>query len=172
MTINTLFPSKSKSGNTKGGIVLLKLRRLTLEDDDRIYLRVDYEDRNGRDGSSKSVIRLTDVEPEHFDNTGIQKGVLLSRYAALLQNWMLDERTYLRDNGRWKARIDEDTGISCYLDYSHNWERQSVRLKVSEPYSWLFGKFSRYFEDEMNDIGDYTLNQELDILDELAEYDW
>jgi Ca-activated chloride channel family protein len=172
MTINTLFPSKSKGGNTKGGIVLLKLRRLTSEDDDRIYLRVDYEDRNGRDGSSRSVIRLDDVEPEHFDNTGIQKGVLLSRYAALLQNWMLDERTYLRDNSRWKARIDEDTGISCNLDYSHNWERQSVRLKVSEPYSWLFGKFSQYFKDEMNDIGDYTLEQELDILDELAEYDW
>jgi Ca-activated chloride channel family protein len=172
MTINTLFPSKSKGGNTKGGIVLLKLRRLTSEDDDKIYLRVDYEDRNGRDGSSKSVIWLDNVEPEHFDNTGIQKGVLLSRYAALLQNWMLDERTYLHDNGGWKARINDDTGISCNLDYSRNWERQSVRLRVSEPYSWLFNKFSRYFEDEMNDIGDYTLDQELDILDELAEYDW
>jgi Ca-activated chloride channel family protein len=172
MTISTLFPSKSKGGNTKGGIVLLKLRRLASEDDDRIYLRVDYEDRNGRDGSSKSTIWLDEVDPEYFDNTGIRKGVLLSRYAALLQNWMLDERTYLRDDGRWKARIDEDTGISCNLDYSHNWERQSVRLKVSEPYSWLFSKFSRYFEDEMNDIGDYTLDQELDILDELAEYDW
>ncbi|UCC17505.1 MAG: VWA domain-containing protein [Dehalococcoidales bacterium] len=172
MTINTLFPSKSKDGNTKGGIVLLKLRRLTSEDDDKIYLRVDYEDRNGRDGSSRSVIRLDDVEPEHFDNTGIQKGVLLSRYAALLQNWMLDERTYLRDKGGWKPRIDGDTGISCDLDYSRNWERQSVRLKVSEPYSWLFKKFSRYFEDEMNDIGDYTLEQELDILDEIGEYDW
>ncbi|HEY95530.1 MAG TPA: VWA domain-containing protein [Dehalococcoidia bacterium] len=171
MTINTLFPSKSKGGNTKGGIVLLKLRRLISEDDDKIYLRVDYEDRNGRDYSSKSVIRLDDVEPEYFDNTGIQKGILLSRYAALLQNWMLDERTYLRDRGGWKPRINDDTGISCNLDYSHNWERQSVRLKVSEPYFWLFKKFSRYFEDEMNDVGDYTLEQELDILNELGEYE-
>jgi hypothetical protein len=47
-----------------------------------------------------------------------------------------------------------------------------VRLKVSKPYSWLFAKFSRYFEQEMNDIGDYTLYQELEILDELAEYAW
>ena len=45
-------------------------------------------------------------------------------------------------------------------------------MKVSEPYSWLFRKFSRYFEDEMNDIGDYTLEQELDILEDLNEYDW
>jgi Ca-activated chloride channel family protein len=172
MTVNTLFPSKSKGGNTKGGIILLKLRRLTSENDSRIYLRVDYEDRNGRDDSSKSVIQLDDVEPEYFDNTGIQKAVLLARYAALLQNWMLDERTYLREKDGWKPRIDEGTGISCNLDYSRNWERQSVRLKVSEPYSWLFNKFSEYFEDEMNDVGDYTLDHELDILKELAEYDW
>jgi Ca-activated chloride channel homolog len=170
MYISTLFPSKSIDGNTKGGLVLLKLRSLDTDTDSRIYLRVEYEDRNGRDKHSESVIRFDDIEPECFDNTGIRKGVLLSRYAVLMQNWMYDERRYLDGRSDWNPGIDEDTGIRMDSNYPEDWERQAVSLRVSQPYSRLFDRFYGYFEQEMNDIGDYSLKQELDILETLVEY--
>ena len=53
-----------------------------------------YEDRDGRTDGGEEVIYPEGVSPEYFDNSGIRKGVLLTRYAALLQNWTIDERTY------------------------------------------------------------------------------
>jgi len=169
MTINTLFPSKSEGGETKGGLVLLKLRRISSEPDERIYLRVSYEDRNGRRDTSESLVFLETQQPEYFENTGIRKGILLSRYAALLKNWMMDERQYLDDDD-WYPRISEDTGIEIPSDYLGQWERQSLPLTVSEPYVRIFRNFSRYFRNEMEAIGDNSLEQELDILEILCNY--
>jgi hypothetical protein len=41
---------------------------------------------------------------------------------------------------------------------------------VSPQYGRLFEEFGDYFADEMDEIGDYSLEQELDILDFLAGY--
>ena len=41
---------------------------------------------------------------------------------------------------------------------------------MSSPYRSLFRDFSDYFADEMDEIGDDTLDQELDILEELGGY--
>jgi Ca-activated chloride channel family protein len=167
MTINTLFPSKSERGETKGGLVLLKLRRLFSESDDRIYLRVTYEDRNGRKDTAESIVYLEKQQPEYFDNTGIRKGILLSRYAALLKNWMLDERQHVQYSSPWNPRISERTGIEIPPENVGQWERQSLRLNVSDLYVRIFKDFSRYFANEMEDIGDNTLEQELNILNTL-----
>jgi Ca-activated chloride channel family protein len=168
MTINTLFPSKSEGGETKGGLVLLKLRRLS--GNDRIYLRVTYEDRDGRKDSSESVIAMESTTPEYFDNTGIRKGVLLSRYAALLKNWMLDERSHVQYSRPWTPAVREDTGIIIPVENVGQWERTSLPLIVSEPYGLLFRQFRSYFESEMRAIGDYSLDQELAILDTLGAH--
>ena len=86
MTINTMFPSKSEGGQTKGGLVLLKLRKISGSEDDSVSLKVTYQDRNGHWDSSRSVIMVSDRQPEYFDNSGIEKGILLSRYACLIKN--------------------------------------------------------------------------------------
>jgi len=39
---------------------------------------------------------------------------------------------------------------------------------MAEPYGLLFRQFRSYFESEMRAIGDYSLNQELAILDTLG----
>jgi len=169
MTINTLFPSKSEGGEVKGGLVLLKLRRLS-SGTDRVYLRVTYEDRNGRTDSSESVVAMESVNPEYFDNTGIRKGVLLSRYAALLKNWMLDERAHAHVSYPWTPTVREDCGIVIPMENVGQWERTSLPLFVSNPYRLLFREFSSYFESEMRAIGDYSLEQELAILDTLGAY--
>jgi Ca-activated chloride channel family protein len=164
MTINTLFPSKSEGGETKGGLVLLKLRRISSEPDERIYLRMSYEDRNGRRDSSESVVYLEKTHPEYFDNSGIRKGILLTRYAALLKNWMMDERQYYGTSDGWYPCVNEDTGIKIPGETVGQWERQSMSLRVSEPWTRIFCDFTDYFREELKAIGDHELEQELDVI--------
>ena len=57
MHINTLFAAKSQGGQNKGGIVLLKLQKLSASNDP-IYLRTSYEDRNGVTDGDEQIINL------------------------------------------------------------------------------------------------------------------
>ncbi len=168
MTINTLFPSKSEGGENKGGLVLLKLRKISSQANSRIYLRTSYEDRNGRRDGSESIVVVESSQPEYFGNTGIRKGILLARYAALLKNWMIDERGHIQYSRPWDPYISEKTGILLPVENVGQWERTSLQLTVSPQYRTIFGNFSRYFTNEMNAIGDYSLDQELAILKTLA----
>jgi Ca-activated chloride channel family protein len=170
MRVNTLFPSKSEGGETRGGLVLLKLKK-TSSSDESIYLRTSYEDRDGRLDGGEQAISLETVQPEYFDNSGIRKGVLLSRYAALLKNWMADERQHRQVSLGWVPCVSEDTGIIVPVEANFSqWERQSMPLMVSDSYSRIFSNFSRYFESEMNAINDNALGQELDILNMLSRF--
>jgi len=166
MKINTLFAAKAEGGEVRGGLVLLKLRRISGAD--RVYLRTTYEDRNGRVDGDEAVIYLESQRPEYFPNSGIRKGVLLSRYAALLKNWMIDERRYRGYNDGWQASVREDCGIVLPVENVGQWERTSIPLTVSQPYRSVFRDFAAYFEDEMRAIGDNSLEKELDVLDRLA----
>ncbi|MBI2934041.1 MAG: VWA domain-containing protein [Chloroflexi bacterium] len=171
MKINTLFPSKREGGETRGGLVLLKLRKTSPEPGEQVYLRVSYEDRDGRRDSGEEVIYLDRETPEYFGNSGIRKGILLTRYASLLRNWMIDERQYRQTGGSWTASVRDDTGIVIPVHAQvSRWERQSIKLTVSEPYGRLFRQFSRYFENEMRAVNDRALDQELRILDQLGRY--
>jgi len=170
MRINTLFPSKSVGGQNKGGLVLLKLRKMSSAPGEEVYLRVTYEDRYGRTDVSEEIIILESQSPEFFDNSGIRKGVLLTRYAALMKNWLIDEYQYAHYSRPWEPSIREDTGITIPFETNlSQWERQSLPLKVSEQYERIFRDFAEYFADEMYAIGDYSLVQELDILDILTD---
>lgn len=164
MKVNTLFPSKRRNDETRGGIVLLKLKKTG--NDNRLFLTASYEDRNGNEHHNEVTVELDEVDMDFFENRGIQKGILLSRYADLLKNWMIDEREHAHYSRPWEPMIDEETGICCPPRLNLNqWERQSIRLTVAEPYRKLFGLFYRYFDEEIDDIGDNDLRQELEILD-------
>ena len=171
LRIDTLFPSKTKGGETKGGIVLLKLNKISSNND--LSLVVTYEDRNGRSDIVRTDIDLDRRSPDYFDNDGIRKGVLLSRYADLLINWIIDERQHDDWIEPWHPRVDYEVGICPPPDpytFLSQWERQSQPLSVSREYERLFEEFADYFEDEMNKIGDDTLEQELDVLELLLDY--
>jgi Ca-activated chloride channel homolog len=170
MRIDTLFASKSDdSGQVKGGLVLLKLKK-TSTGNASIYLKTSYQDRNGRSDGDVQIINLESTNPEYFDNSGIRKGVLLTRYAALMKNWISEERQYGSRSDSWTPCVGQDSGIVLPLEYPGQWERQSVNLSVSAGYKHLFQKFSGYFAGEMKLIGDYDLGQELDILHKLERY--
>lgn len=164
--VNTLFPSRVHDGETRGGIILIKMDKLS--DTAVLELNASYVDRDGRIDSSIVSVNIDD-EP-HYQNSGIQKGILLSRYADLMKTWAYDERSshagntphghdYLYDEG---IGVPEHVGISL-----GQWERQSVPLTVSSDYAAIIEEFSAYFSQEASLIGDVTLLQEVDVMSAL-----
>lgn len=179
MYVNTLFPSKTEEGQVKGGLVLLQLRKTSEEG--TLKLKVSYQDRNGNKDVVEKTVTFTDLEPDNYPNTGIRKGILLTRYASLMQAWAME--------GHENQRRPEPLPMPCPIIYMERgiyppeppfmppcfpypvlgeWERQSVLLSVDENYEELFTEFADYFKEEMSAIGDDTLDQELKLLEKLA----
>ncbi|MEJ2740867.1 MAG: VWA domain-containing protein, partial [Dehalococcoidia bacterium] len=109
MKVNTLFPSSRREGETRGGLILLKLRKTA--PDSTLNLRASYEDRNGRSDSAITTVKLQYTHPEYFGNTGIRKGILLARYADLLKNWIIDEHEHAHLSMPWEPAVDPEYGI-------------------------------------------------------------
>jgi len=169
MKVNTLFPSKAEEGQVKGGIVLVKLKKLS--QDGSLALKVSYKDRSGVTDSDYAQVDIQERQSDFYQNTGIRKAVLLSRYADLLKDWTLDERKALVKGERVVLMpvVTMEQGIVVPVILGE-WERQSAPLQVSEPYRKLFGVFGTYFQKERKTIGDDTLQQEESILDKLSNY--
>lgn len=179
MYVNTLFPSKTEEGEVKGGIVLLKLNKTS--EGGTLKLKVSYEDRNGKKDSDEAEIRFTTEESNNYDNTGIRKAILLTRYVNLMKAWTLEgHEDYIRPEPLPMPCpiILVERGIyppepphlpPCFPEPSlGEWERQSVELDVDRNYRDLFEEFAEYYEEEMEAIGDDELKEELDILEDLA----
>ncbi len=175
MKVNTLFPSKSQEGQTKGGIVLLKLKKISNSGDIRV--KVSYEDRVGKADSSEATVKF-EKNTEYFENTGIRKGILLSRYANLLKNWTLDEQNvnvleekqYLWQEDTHAPRVNEEMGIVVpNMPTLSEWERTSKNLTVSSHYKKMFAEFNNYLQAEKNALGDSALQQEVEILNKLSK---
>ena len=168
MKVNTLFPSKTEStGEVKGGVILLKLKKKNENENGDIILNVSYEDRKGEQYSNSQVVEFN-MGGEYYENTGIRKAIVLTRYVNVLKNWILYERSeddrfiYLPTN--WVLLEDE-----VYQIIGEH-ERTSVELSVSETYKEIFEKIKYYIEAENEVIEDENLNQEIDVLNELILY--
>lgn len=169
MKVNTLFPSKAEEGEVKGGIILIKLNQISPEEG--LTLKVSYEDRNGNEDSDEAQVIFPEVEPDFYQNDGIRKAVLLSRYADLLKNWIVDEREALESEKSVQPSVTLEDGIVVPEPVElGEWERQSLPLQVSEPYRNLFDVFGTYFENESDGLGDIDLQQEEVVLDKLSSY--
>ncbi len=180
MKVNTLFPSKSEEGQVKGGLVLLQLKKTG--ENGSITLKVSYEDRNGNKQNSEAEVTFPDKQADYYDNDGIRKGILLSRYASLMKAWALEgQEDYVRPKPLPEPCpiIMMDRGIyppeppflpPCYpWPLLGEWERQSVPLEVNDNYKNIFKEFLDYFKSESGTIGDQTLDQETDILEKLSK---
>jgi len=167
MKVNTLFPSKAEEGQVKGGVILVKLKKLS--DQESMRLSVSYEDRNGVKDIDEADVVMAGQEGDFYQNSGIRKAILLSRYADLLKDWIIDERT-AADRG-WKIvpSVTLTNGIVIPIELGE-WERQSMPLTVTQPYPELFGQFANYFAIESQAIDDSTLDQEEKILKKLEDY--
>ncbi len=168
MRVNTLFPSKQENGETRGGLVLLKLKKISGNGD--IRLKVSYEDRSGSIGGDEAGFRFVQTAPDYYENTGIRKGILLTRYASLMKSWINDERESYAKNQSVQPAVSKGMGIVPPDDVQLGiWERQSIPLQVSPQYRELFAEFKPYFEAEMSAIGDSSLSREAEIIGKLGE---
>lgn len=178
MKVNTLFPSNSKStGEVKGGIILVKLKcKYEKAINESINtLKVSYLDRDGKEHSNTQNIKFEDTLNEYYENTGIRKGILLTRYVNLMKSWILNNRIENKELPI-EYRITDLTGIKdCSIDSKEVFyilgehERSSVSLKINEEYKDLMKKFKQYFEIEMKELNDEELQKEIDILKFLIE---
>jgi Ca-activated chloride channel family protein len=160
MHVNTLFASDRGGGETRGGVVLAKLRRTG--ESGSLQLRASWEDRTGETSETTATVAFPDGGPKQFANTGVRKAVLLTRYADLCRNWAVAMR---EDDGE-----PPGDGITpAEYDDLGRWERQSTGLSVSPEYAERFGSFAEYFEAEMAEIGDDSLSRELAVLERLAD---
>ncbi|MFD1646950.1 vWA domain-containing protein [Haloarchaeobius litoreus] len=160
MRVNTLFASDREGGETKGGVVLAKLRQTG--GSGSLQLRASWENREGETSETTATVDVPDDGPEQFANTGVRKAVLLTRYADLCRNWAVAMR---EDDGEPPA---DGIAPADYGDLGR-WERQSTDLAVSPEYADRFESFAGYFEAEMAEIGDDTLERELAVLERLAD---
>lgn len=156
--VRTLFPSKTSNGETKGGIVLLKLRETG--EHPELTLQASYEDTRGQSHSNKTAVSFggicsTPTLCISYENKGIEKAVLLSRYAELLKSWL---------GAEWGDRSLTAGGAQ--------WERISRQLQVSDAYRSQFQHFAQFFKQETHAIGDPTLDQEQAILEMLSTWQW
>jgi len=169
MKINTLFPSKKSEEATKGGVLLLKLKK-TKSIDGNITLDVTYKDQDGISHSNKQQVVI-----ENSQNSGIRKAILVSDYVNLMKNWLIDSRADCHDQPKWanqkplilqKRVLEYPSTHQMYLMISE-WERASCPVKVSDGYKKLFSVFSKYYEGQMKMLKDDSLNIELDIVKQL-----
>jgi len=144
MNVPTLFPSKTEGGRTKGGIIVIKLRRNKENASGvlKFEVVVNYKDKfNKEHKNEQSVTFGSDDEKAqaHFDNNGIRKGILLSQFVSLIKDW-----------------IDNDS------------DGEQTEIAVSGGYKSKFTKFAEHFKREMEILKDDTLSKELDILRKLC----
>ena len=130
-----------------------------------------YKDRNGKEYKNTQTINF-DKNEEFYDNSGIRKVIVLTRYANILKNWILFERSEDK-----RFMIGPDKGI-VDLFYTEEevtkilgeHERMSVELKISEEYKEILRKMKEYILKENKEIMDDGLKKEIEILDELINY--
>lgn len=165
MKVNTLFPSKVEDGQTRGGLVLLKLKKISPAAE--LKLIASYKDRNGKNDSDQKIIPMPEVK-ESFPNAGLRKGVLLARYANVIRDWIIDERSSV--NTDFSVSVEDGITVLKEKDISlGKWERQSLPLKVSRHYGEVFSAFKDYFAAESQAIGDKELNKEVAVMEELIK---
>ncbi|NEW60811.1 VWA domain-containing protein, partial [Sulfurovum sp. bin170] len=176
MKVNTLFPSSSEDGETKGGVVLLKLKKIGSGSDD-IKLNVSYTDVNGKSFGNEQSIAFNKKKDAYYDNSGIQKAILVSDFVTVMKNWVIDARAGCNDNVKWIMQEYPVIMKRCMIfppkrpiyPTIKTWERKSCKLKVSDGYNKLFQTFKRSFVDEMKSLNDDSLQKELTILNGLLQ---
>jgi len=169
--IDTLFASDSSVEGNKGGVILLKLNKISKGN--KLDIKLNYKDRHNKKHHIKKQISLN----KDKSNRALTKAILLSRYVTLMQNWLMDARAGCNDKLDY-AHIPYDMVVKrCMIypplhpNYHHikTWERRSCKLNVSEGYKKLFRYFRNYYKAQMINLRDKSLKKELEILNILLK---
>jgi len=177
MSINTLFPSHNNGKATKGGVVLLKLKKnKDVNSSEDILLEVTYKDIDGKDYSNKQKVKFAKKDV-YYDNLGIRKAILVSDYVTIMKNWLIDTRAGCNDKVKWVMQTPVAIMKRC-MNYPKKhplypivstWERKSCKLQVSEGYKKIFEILKKEYLKEKAILKDDSLNKELTIINTLLK---
>jgi Ca-activated chloride channel family protein len=158
MHVGTLFPSAKQDGETRGGVVLVRLDQQRPDAD--LELVASWTERDGSEQREQVSVSLPDA-PETFSHAGVRKAVVLARYARELRTWAQDIH----------ARAGRATGVDDWLltDQRGQHERESVGLVVPDDYADRFARLRAYLATEKEALADDSLDQELALLDTLCQ---
>ena len=162
LKINTLFPSITEEGKTKGGIILAKLKKVDNKKNN-IDLKLKYRDKAEEKHSSKISIKIEDKKNNFYPDNSIRKAVLLIRYISILRRWLKNETS-----GKTTVKLP-DEGDNRTQQRSR-WESSSTRLEIKVEFKELFMDFYAHFKNESEIIKDDTLKKEEEVLKYLATY--
>jgi len=171
MKVSTLFPSPKKEGETRGGVVLLKLERLedAKSDTGKVGLEASWEERDGTEGSK--LVQVSVPSEPGFSNEGIRKAVLLARYGSVMRDW-IDE---VRENESERDET-EDSGEDDWVERDRKrrrrktkWEQEATPIAVPEGYRNKIEAVKTYLEAEMEVLGDTELEQEVEVIERVLE---
>ena len=164
MYVNTLFPSPTKDGKTKGGVILLKVKEAK-----DMLLKVSYKDRSGKSYESSQKVSF-----KSSSDQSIKKAILLSNYVTLMQNFTIDMRQSCND------KINRDMPIfelqrKCMIyppdrpiyNRVSTWERKSCKLQISEGYKKLLPLFLRDFKTKSSEFRDDSFVKEIKALESI-----
>ena len=167
MKVNTLFPSLTVDGQTRGGLILLHLEKT--DQTAELSLTVDYRDRDGEEHQNGQTVDFTDQVG--FANSGIHKGVVLSRMVNSLKDWLRYESQSSVDRPIVVADSYRRGGIPVILEPLElgYWERTSRPLELSEAYRPILLTLRDYLTQEIKAIDDDSLDQEVELLDQILD---
>lgn len=177
MSINTLFPSHNNGIATKGGVVLLKLKRdLNSSKELELSLNVTYKDIEGKEYFNNQKVKFSKKD-SYYDNSGIRKAILVSDYVSVMKNWLIDSRGGCNDKVKWVMESPIAIMKRCMVypekhplyPVISTWERKSCKLQVSESYKRVFEKFKDFYLKELRVLNDNSLNKELSIIETLLK---
>ena len=169
LRVDTLFASDSNEDGNKGGVILLKVSKFS-SDNSELTLNVTYKDRYQHTFKNQKTISFDKVNG--YENSAIEKSILLANYVSLMKNWIIDARAGCNDkldynNLTYKQVLDRciiNPIESPYIRYMKTWERKSCKLHISDGYKKLLSVFRRHFKAAMKSLHDKSLTKELDVL--------
>ena len=158
MHVGTLFPSAKQDGEARGGVILVRLKQMRSDAD--LDLVASWTERDGDEYTERVTVDVPN-ESDTYAHNGVRKAVALARYARELRTWAVDIH----------GRADNTTGVDDWLltEQRGEHERTSVPLGVPERYAERFDQLRRYLVEEMDIVGDETMEQEVELLDQLCQ---
>ncbi len=171
MKVNTLFPSNSQDEEVKGGVILLRLKKIS--DSKNLDLKLSYENRESKIYKIRQEVNFK--EGNYYDHSGIRKAILLSQFGDLMKNWIMDTRKSCHDSVNYPPFNFNDLKPICtQYPQSRNdfgiiktFEKKSCPLEVSDGYRKIFSVFQNYYEKESKILKDKSLQKEQKILEKL-----
>jgi len=169
--MDSTFPSpKENATMTKGGIVLVKLKKVK-SGSAELKLCTSYEDENANKFSEKESIQFPEEvkSEELYENASIRKAILLTRYVNFMKHFLRDSKIPKDNKVDIVPSINFTTGITVPEFQKSSNSSASYLQPLKGAYKELFKGFIDYFEKEVDVIQDKTLEKELKQLSTIYE---